>query len=97
LAADGFVLDVQPLFAPSLDGVGELNIKTTYVGSDADANAAYVIDDAARVVPSEIEDTFPQAPMRMGPEETFAEGDEDRNMEDGIWVQLMQLDPIKEK
>jgi hypothetical protein len=79
-----------------LDGVGKLNIKIIHIGSDADANAAYIVDGVARVVSPEIKDTFPQAPMRMGPEETFAEGDEDRNMEDGIWVQLMQLDPIKE-
>jgi hypothetical protein len=72
-----------------LDGVGKLDIKIVYVGSDADENAAYIVDDAVRVVPPEIKDTFPQAPMRMGPEETFAEADKDRNMEDGIWGQLM--------
>jgi hypothetical protein len=51
-------------------------------------------DNAARVVAPEIEDTFPQAPMGMGPEETFTEGDEKGDMEDGIWGKLVQLNPI---
>jgi hypothetical protein len=77
-----------------LDGIGELNIKIIYVGSDVNARAAYIIDNVARVVAPEIEDTLPQAPMEMGPEEAFAEGDEKGDMEDGIWGQLVQLNPI---
>ena len=35
--------------------------------------------------------------MRMDAEETFTEGNKDRDMEDGIGSQLMQLNPVNKQ
>jgi hypothetical protein len=72
-----------------LDRVGEFYVEVINVGTDADTNATYIVDDVPRIVASEIEDMFPQAPMRMDAEETFAKGDKDRNVEQGVWGQLV--------
>jgi hypothetical protein len=46
----------------------------------------------------DIEDFTPQAPMGVNAEESFAEGNEDGEMKDGIRGQLPELNPIgKEK
>jgi hypothetical protein len=39
------VLDIKPLPAPALDGVGELHIKIVDIGTNTDAYATYVVDD----------------------------------------------------
>jgi hypothetical protein len=92
------LLDVQPPLAPPLDGVGEFDVKVVNFRTDADDNAAQIIGDIAGAVAPVIENVLPQAPMRMGPEEALAQGDENRDMEDGVGGQLMQLNPVnKEK
>ena len=91
-------LDVQPPPAPPLDGVGEFDVEVVHFGTDADDNAAHIVGDIAGAVAPEIENALPQAPMRMGPEEALAQSDENRDMEDGVRGQLMQLNPVnKEK
>ena len=98
LVADVFFLDVQPLFAPPLNGVGEFDVEVIDVGSDADANAAHVVDDIARAIAPEIKNAFPQAPVGMGPEEAFAQGNKYRDVEDRVGGQMMQLNSVnKEK
>jgi uncharacterized protein involved in cysteine biosynthesis len=79
LREGGLVLDVQPLLASTLYGVVELHVEIIDIGTDADTNATYIVDDVPRVVASEI-DVFPQSPMRMDAEETLAESDKDRNV-----------------
>jgi hypothetical protein len=49
------------------------------------------------VVAPEIENALPQAPMGMGPEEEFAESDKKRDMKDGVWGHLVQLNPINKQ
>ena len=59
------VFNVKPFFAPALDGDGKFHIKIVDIGTDADTNATYVVDDVFRVVAPEIKDAFPEAPMRV--------------------------------
>jgi hypothetical protein len=70
-----FILDVKPFPLPALDGVGELHVKIVDIGTDADANATYVVDDVLRVVAPEEEDAFPEGPVRVDAQETFTEYD----------------------
>jgi hypothetical protein len=44
-----------------------------------------------------VEDLPPKTPVRVNAEEGLANSDEDRKMEDGVWGQLPELDPVKEK
>ena len=92
------LLNVQPPPAPPLNGVGEFDVEVIDVGSDADANAAHVVDDIARAIAPEIKNAFPQPPVGMGPEEAFAQGDKYRDVEDRVGGQMMQLNSVnKEK
>jgi hypothetical protein len=61
---------------------------------DADANAAYIVDDVPRVGAPEVKNVFPHAPMRMDVKETLAEGNKNGDMEERIQGQLMQLNPV---
>jgi hypothetical protein len=83
------LLDVQPSPTPPLDGFGEFDIEVVDIGMDADNNTAHIVGDIAGAVAAKIEDVLPQAPMRMGPEETFTQGDKDGDVEDGVRGQLM--------
>jgi hypothetical protein len=83
------VLDIHPLLAPTLDGVGEFHIRIINIRTNADANAAYIVDDVPRVVLPEVKNAFQQAPMRMDAEETLAERNENGNMEERIRGQLV--------
>jgi hypothetical protein len=67
------------------------------IGTDTDTNATYIVDDVPRVVAPEVEDAFPKAPMRMDAHERLAKSNKNRNVEERIWGQLMQLDPIDEQ
>jgi hypothetical protein len=49
------------------------------------------------VVSEKVEYAFPKAPMRMDAEETFTEGDKDRDVKDRIGSQLMQLNPVNKQ
>ena len=44
-----------------------------------------------------IEDLPPKAPVRLNAEEGFTDGDKNGKVEDGIWGQLPELNPIEEK
>jgi hypothetical protein len=59
LGSRRFILDLKPLLAPALDGVGELHIKVSEFWPDADANTTYVLYGVLRVVAAEVKDAFP--------------------------------------
>jgi hypothetical protein len=42
-----------------LDGVREFDVEVVNVGSNANANAAHIVDDVATFVAPEVEDVFP--------------------------------------
>jgi hypothetical protein len=78
LGSRRFVLYVEPLLAPALDGVSKLHIKVSDFWPDADANPTYVVDGVLRVVAAEVKDAFPQDPLRVDAQEAFIEGDKDK-------------------
>jgi hypothetical protein len=96
LGERGLILDVQPFLAPTLDGVRELHVEIIDIGMEADTNTTYIVGDIPRIVAPEVEDAFPKAPMRMDAQETLAMNDKNRNVEERVWGQLMQLDPVDE-
>jgi hypothetical protein len=44
-----------------------------------------------------VEDLPPKTPVRVNAEEGFADSDEDRKVENGVWGQLPELNPVEEK
>jgi hypothetical protein len=80
-----------------LDRVREFYIEVINVGTNADTNATYIVGDVPRIVAPKVEDAFPKAPMRMDARETLAKSDKNRNVEERVWGQLMQLDPIDQQ
>jgi hypothetical protein len=59
LSIRGFVLNIEPLVAPALDGVGELKIKIAGFWTHTDANITYIVNGVFRVVAVEVENAFP--------------------------------------
>jgi hypothetical protein len=43
------------------------------------------------------EDSVPQRPVGLDPQETFTEHDEARNVKDCVGIQIMKLHPVREK
>jgi hypothetical protein len=87
-------MDIQPLLPPTLDGVGEFDVEIFDVRTNTDNNAANVVGDVVGAITAEAEDTLPQSPIRLDPEEALTQCDKNRHVEDGIGRQLMQLKPI---
>jgi hypothetical protein len=71
-----------------LHRVGKLQVEIANVGSHADANATYIVDGAARVVAPKIKDAFPKAPVRVNAQESLAQSNKNRDMEEGVGSQL---------
>jgi hypothetical protein len=44
-----------------------------------------------------IEDLPPKTPVGVNAEEGFTDSDEDRKVENGVWGQLPELNPVEEK
>jgi hypothetical protein len=80
---------IEPLFAPTLDGVGEFDVKIINIWANTDNNATYIVGDVFRVVAPEIEDAFPKAPVRVDAQEAFAKCDKDRNVEKRVGGQMV--------
>jgi metal-sulfur cluster biosynthetic enzyme len=91
------VLEVKPLPAPALDRVGEFHIKVSDFGMSTDADTTYVVDDVFRVVAAEVEDAFPEAPVRVDAHETFTKCDKNGDVKERVRGQLVQLDPVDKK
>ena len=92
-----FLMDIQPFFAPPLDGVGEFDVEIFDVRADANNNTAYVVGNIVGAITAEDEDALPHRPISLGSEEALAKGDENRNVEDGVGSELMKLQPIHKK
>lgn len=81
-----FFANIQPSFAPPLDGVEEFDVKIFDIRANANNNTTYVVGDVVGAIAAEAEDALPQSPIRMDSEEALAESDENRDMEDGIGI-----------
>jgi hypothetical protein len=92
-----FFVDVEPLFAPSLDRIRKLDVEIIDISPNTDNNATYVISDVVGAITAEAENALPQSPIGRDSEEAFAKCDKNRNVKDGIGSQLVQLNPINKK
>jgi hypothetical protein len=59
--------------------------------------ADFVVDDVFRVVVTDVEDAFPEAPVGVDFQKTFTECDKNGDVEERVWGQLVQLDPVDKK
>jgi hypothetical protein len=80
-----------------LDGVGKFDVKIVDIRANADNNSTYIVGDIFGVVAPEIKDVFPKALVRLDSQETLAKSDKDRNVENGVGGQLVQLNLIDKK
>ena len=83
------LMDIKPSFEPPLNRVRELDIEIFDISADADNYTTYIIGGGVGAVAADKEYAFPQAPIGRGPEKAFTEGDEDRDVEDGIGGELV--------
>jgi hypothetical protein len=79
-----------------LDGIIKLQVKVSDFWPDANANTTHVVDGVLRVVAAYIKYAFPHAPVRVDAQEAFAEGHNNRDVEEGVRGQLVKLNPIDE-
>jgi hypothetical protein len=92
-ASGRLVLGVE-LFCPPAGVVfGHLEIEIWHVRAHLAAEAAGLV---AQWVPDD-ENPAPKRPMGFNPQETFTERDKTRNMQNRIGIQIMELNPIREK
>jgi hypothetical protein len=54
-----FILDVEPLLVPALDGVDKFYIKIAGFRTYTNINATYIVNGVIRVVAVEVKNTFP--------------------------------------
>jgi hypothetical protein len=59
LGSRRFILDIEALLAPALDGVSKIQVKVSNFWSNANANTTYVVDGFLRVVAAEVNDALP--------------------------------------
>jgi hypothetical protein len=84
-----FFVNVEPLFAPSLDRVRKFDVEIVDISTNTDYNATYVISDVVGAIAAEAENSFPKNPIRSDSKEALAKRDENRNVKDGIGSQLV--------
>jgi hypothetical protein len=66
LSIRGLILDIDPLFAPALDEVGELPVKISDFWPDANTNTTYIVDGVLRVVAAEVKKCVSTGPGEGG-------------------------------
>jgi hypothetical protein len=83
--------------APALDGFFHREVKIINFFSDDKANAADNGGAIVVVMTLDIENFPPKTPVGINAEESFTDSDENRKVENGIWGQLPELDPIEKQ
>jgi hypothetical protein len=70
-----FILNIEPLLALALDGVGKLQVKISDFWPNANANTNYIVDGVLRVVAAEVKKYASIGPSEGGcPGSTRIEG-----------------------
>jgi hypothetical protein len=95
----GIVPDVEPLVLPSGDIRGKF-VKKVFVTSmlpKMDAGAPYHRWVIRGRLCLDMEKIAEKIPMGFDSEESFAEVNEDRDVEDRVWVEVLELNPVKVK
>jgi hypothetical protein len=93
------VSDVEPMVFPSRDVGGEFVGKISITGMlpKLDADAPYngwIFEGRLRFYPEEIAEKIP---MGFNSKESFTKVNENSNMTDRVWVEMMELKPVEVK
>jgi hypothetical protein len=94
LAGEEFVLGIEPFCPPTRIVLRHLEIEIFDVLTHLAAEAASLV---VRRTPDG-EDSTPERPVGFDPEKALTEHDETRNVENGVGIQIVELNPVsKEK
>jgi hypothetical protein len=92
-ASGELVLGVEPFRPPAGFVLGRLEIEVGHVRTHLATEAAGLV---LQWVPGD-EDSAPERPVGLDPEEAFTQRDEARNVKNRVGIQIMELNPICEK
>jgi hypothetical protein len=92
-AVGEFVLGIEPLRPPAGVVLGRLEGEVRDIRAHLAAEAARLELQGA----PDDEDSAPQRPVGLDPQEAFTEHYEARNVKDGVGIQIMKLNPVSEK
>jgi hypothetical protein len=92
-ASGGLVLGVEPFRPPVGIVFGHLEVEIWNVRAHLATEAASVV---AQWVPDG-ENPAPKHPMGLDPQKAFTERDKTRNVQNSIGIQIMELNPVREK
>jgi hypothetical protein len=92
-ASGGLVLSVEPFRPPARVVFGHLEIEIWHVRAHLAAKDAGLV---AQWVPDG-ENPVPKRPVGFDPQETFTKRDKTCNVQNRIGIQIMELNPIREK
>jgi hypothetical protein len=90
LANRGFVPGIKPLGPPPRIVFRSLEVEVVDVLAHLVAETTSLVMQRA----PDDEDSMPQCPVRLDPQEALAERDEARDMKNGVWIQVVELNPI---
>ena len=98
LSASLLVADVEPLVPPPLDGHRQLDVEVCGGWIDVDSAATYIVDyRARRRLALQLEETLEETKVWLDSEPALAKSNDAGDVENRIWGQLMQLEPIEAK
>jgi hypothetical protein len=83
--------------SPALDGLPHRKIEVIIFLSNDQADTTDHMGAFASTVAFDIKDIPPKTPVGVNAEESLAHRYENGKVEDGIWGQLPELDPVGEK
>ena len=87
--------EVEPLFPPTLDGVGFLYLEVGGVAAELDAEPAHrVLLTSPADVPLHHEDGLPEPLVGLNAQEALAQHKEAGETQNSIGSQIMDLNPI---
>src|ERR1041385_471605 len=85
------VLQIEPTFSPSTDGVKHLQIKVRFGVPNGYTHLPY---NVLRIHPLYTKEVLPEPPMGIDPQESLTKGNKSSNVQNPIGSQIVQLKPI---
>jgi hypothetical protein len=93
LASRGFVPGIKPLRPPPRIVFQSLEVEVVDVLAHLAAETTSLVMQGA----PDDEDSAPQCPVGLNPQEALTKRDEARDMENGVGIQVMDLNPIRKQ
>jgi hypothetical protein len=93
LASRGFVPGIKPLRPPPRIVFRSLEVEVVDVLAYLAAETTSLVMQGA----PDDEDSAPQRPVGLNPQEALTKHDEARDMENGVGIQVVELNPIRKQ